>query len=488
MSAISNTLPRVRRHGGLLLAAACFGAYLLLARDAGYGDGPGAILEIHSGNAFRDPIHYLYMPMLLGMDRLLAWLGMSLSLFQVGYVTSALGTALGVGLLHAATRRLAAGDDPLLVAALVACCPAVVFFATVVEYHGPFFAFSSLATYALACLVRKPGWPRAVLVGLATALAYLAHASAHLLPLFLVLCLLALWDRTPGGRRSSPLLLSAILVTTHVAAVVLATFALKTLVGASVSSDRALAWVQAEASRPYGNRLHLVAPTFWFEILWPYLPLSVTWLFGFRPGHRSLAWAAAVALATYFPPCMILVPGYNEHGAYQLPLAWLLALITARSLPRPVAVTVLACAAMLAVTQVRLGDDPEPARSYSRGVLQLAQGGPVCLVIGKDFVDYEACALHLMGKVECLDIARIGGQGPAQADESLAILDRDLQARLDKGQQVILSSGAFSTLASPAAQSIGGPLVRKLKDHLETRYHLEQVSSEGFTGWRVERR
>jgi len=472
---------------GLLLGLAAFVVYLVLHHESGYGDGPGAILEIQAGNAFRDPIHYLYMPMVLGMSKLLGWTGMSL--FQVGYVTSALGTAIGIVLLYAATRRLVSADEslgnPLLVAALVACCPAVVFFASVMEYHGPSFAFTSLATYAMACLVQRPFWQQGVLVGLATALAYLAHASAHLLPLFLLLCFDALSPRTPGTwRRLVHLTLIVVLV--HIATVILATFVLNTL-GASVSSGRALGWVRAEASRPYGDRLHLLAATFWFEILWPYLLLSVTWLFGFR-SQRRLAWAALLILWPYFAMCVVLVPGYNEHGAYQLPLAWLLALITVRSLPRPVVITVLVCTAVLAVVQVQLHDDPEPARSYSRGVRQLAEGKPVCLIIGKDFVDYEASALHLVDTVECIDIAKIGGQSATQSPAALAVFDHELGARLDRGQQVILSTGAYQTLASPIAQSVGGPLVKKLKELLDARYRLEQVSAEGFSGWRVQRR
>jgi hypothetical protein len=141
---------------------------------------------------------------------------------------------------------------------------------------------------------------------------------------------------------------------------------------------------------------------------------------------------------------------------------------------------------VLAVAQVRLHDDPEPARSYSRGVRQLAAGSPLCLIIGKDHVDYEACALHLLDTVESIDIAKIGGQSPASAQAALAAMDRDLEARLHRGQQVILSTGAYQTLASPIAQSVGGALVLKLKQHLETHYRLEPVSADGFSGWRVQ--
>ncbi|MHC4079441.1 MAG: glycosyltransferase family 39 protein, partial [Planctomycetota bacterium] len=301
----------VRRHQSLLLAVTCFVVYLLLAQESGYGDGPGAILEIRAGAAFQDPIHYLYMPTILGMSTLLGWTGLSLSLFEVGYVASALGSAVGVGLLHAATRRLASQHDPLLVAVLTACCPAVVFFATVMEYHGPYFAFASLATYAMVRLVQAPRWPQAALVGFATGLAYLAHASAHLLPWFLLLCFFALAERSPahGGWRHH-LLLAAVVVVAHVAFVFLATLALQTLLGASVSSGSALGWIEAEASRPY-DRLQLLPLTFWYEILWPYLLLSVTWLWGFRnPTHRPLALALLLALLAHLGMCMVLVPGY----------------------------------------------------------------------------------------------------------------------------------------------------------------------------------
>jgi hypothetical protein len=470
----------------LLLGLVCFLVYLALHQESGYGDGPGAILEIHAGNAFQDPVHFLYMPMVLGMSKLLGWLG--LSLFEVGYVTSALGTAIGIGFLGAATRKLAPEDSPLLVAGLAACCPAVLFFATAVEYHGPFFAYSSLATYAMVCMVKRPHWSRAVLVGLTTGIAFLAHATAHLLPLFLVLCFDALSPQRPRAWRRL-LRLAALVAITHVAVVALLTISLNAMTGAGISSGRALGWLGAGTDRPFAHVLTLLAPTFWYEILWPYLLLSVTWLCGFRSrAQRPLAIAALLILWPYFVMCMVLVPNYNEHGAYQLPLAWLLALITVRSLPRPVVMATLACTAVLAVVQVQLHDKPEPARSYGRGVQQVAQQGPVCLIIGKDFVDYEACALYLLDTVEAIDIAKIGGSTPAQARAALVALDRDLQDRWSRGQQVILSAGAWQTLTSPIAQSAGGPLVPMLKTHLETHYRLEQVSAEGFRGWRVQPR
>ena len=481
----------------LLLALVAFLAYLLLAHESGYGDGPGAILEIRAGAALQGSIHFLYLPMVLGMIKLLGFA--CLSLFQAGYVTSALGTAVGIGLLHAATCRLssavssssAPANSPLLVAALTACCPAVVFFATAMEYHGPFFAFSSLATYAMVRLVQNPGWPWAVLVGLCTGIAYLAHASAHLLPWFLLLCFLALAKRSTDPGRSGlghHLLLAVLLVVTHVLFVLLATYALRTLLDARVSSASAVGWLQVQADRPY-DRLALLPETFWYEFLWPCLLLSVTWVWSLRNrAQHPLVWALLLALGAHLSVCMVMVPGYNEHGAYQLPLVWLLAWITVRSLPTPAVVGVLICTAALAVFQVELYDDPEPARLYARGVRQVSGGERLWLAIGKDFVEYEACALHLAEDVEPFDIAMIAVQPAAAVRGFLPQLDRILQSKLDAGQQVILSAGAYQTLAwvdpnASTAQRMSGAGV--LKEHLETHYRLQPVSAPGFGGWRV---
>ena len=470
------------RHGGLCLAACSFVLYVLLAQESGYGDGPGAILAINAGAAFNHALHCLYIPMVLGMRKLLGWT--DLSLFQVGCVTSALGTSIGVGFLYAATRRLApTAGEPMLVAALTVSCPAVVFFATTMEYHGPFFAFSSLAIYTLARLVENPSWISASAVGLATALAYLAHASAHLMLGMLLLCFFALAPRTrpnEGWRRQ--ILLAGVILLTHVVSVVCAAFVLGNLLGAAVSSGSALGFLQQWADG-HSDALMLWPETFWYEMIRPYLPLSIVWVWGLRDrAHRPLIWGLLLAGFAYFGLCMALIPGYNEHGAYQLPLVWPLAVIAVRALPRPLVLGMIGIGAVLAVVQIREHDNPEPARNYAAGLRQVAGGRPLCFVIGGDFVAYQACALHLRD-VEIVDFSNFAGKSAEELRKILPILDRHLQAKLDQRMVVIFSRGAYEMLEMPIVQAVGGAAL--LKMHLDSQYRMQPVSAPGFAGWRV---
>ncbi len=179
----------------LLLSAATL--YLSLGQGTLYGDGPGILLTVNGGDAFGSRTHYLHGPMLLGLWSLMGPFGVSLH--QAGVVLSCMGAAVGVSCVYYASRMLFGGwRRPALIAGIVATCPATMFYATVVELHGPFLAFFGLVALAVANLALRPTMANAILLGAATGLAALAHASAHLLPVVaLLLCpVLASWRGT----------------------------------------------------------------------------------------------------------------------------------------------------------------------------------------------------------------------------------------------------------------------------------------------------
>ena len=336
------------RHGAICTGGAAFLLYTLLAQRTGYGDGPGAILKIDTGAYFTHTPHWLYVPLVAATSRALACL--DLSLFACGRIASAVGTAIGIALLFAAARRLTgSGRQALGIAGLTATCPAVMFFATTTEYHGPFFAFASLATYVMVRLLERPGPGNAISVGLATCLAYLVHASGHLLAVALVTMFIgmACTRRGEAQLRNSAIgwrqaiYLAWVILATHLVAVLVASYAVQSIFNPRLTVGSALDFLIQWTSR-HDYSAALIGKTVWLELVWPYLPLSGILLFvsGRRIANRSVPnggtpLAFGLAALGYLLMSIALVPGYDEHGAYATPLAWFASVLVVTSISGP---------------------------------------------------------------------------------------------------------------------------------------------------------
>ncbi|MBI5849833.1 MAG: hypothetical protein HZB39_02165 [Planctomycetes bacterium] len=140
--------------GGVFVLA--LSAYLLLGQSTFYkGDGQAFVASLSTGD-FAHPYHLAYPRLLQGFAALFG--GMDVSNLRIGTSLSALGTAIGVAVFHATCRNSGLGPSrSLLAALLVATAAPIVFFATVVEVHGPFFAFASVAWWTITRLERGAG-------------------------------------------------------------------------------------------------------------------------------------------------------------------------------------------------------------------------------------------------------------------------------------------------------------------------------------------
>jgi hypothetical protein len=169
---------------GTLLALAALALYACLAQEVTYGDGDQLLNYMLGGN-LTYWTHFFYLPLLAGAHAVLGEFGFTLH--DSGVAFSAAGTALGVFGAHAGASRLGLSRGAaLLVGILVATAPAVLFFATVVEVHGPFFAFAGLSFVCTARFVASPGVARGAELGAVTGLAVGAHATGNLLPCLLL--------------------------------------------------------------------------------------------------------------------------------------------------------------------------------------------------------------------------------------------------------------------------------------------------------------
>lgn len=157
-----------------LAGAGSFVLCALLGQDSLNADGPIVPLQNAFGQHRTADNYYAYPFLFTGLRAVLEPLGVGP--YRTGLLLSALGTSAGVGFGLQALRVL--GLDrrrAWLGAALVAFCPAVLFFGSTLEFHGPFFGFAGLALLSTARAIERPSAARGAELGLCTALAFLAH-------------------------------------------------------------------------------------------------------------------------------------------------------------------------------------------------------------------------------------------------------------------------------------------------------------------------
>ena len=348
-------------------------ADLLLGQSTFYkGDGQAFVASLSTGD-FEHPYHLLYPRLLQGFASLLG--GMDVSHLRIGTALSALGAAIGVAMFHATCRNQGLGPLRALFATLlVATAAPVVFFATVVEVHGPFLAFASLAWWTISRLERHASIAGAVGCGLATALATAAHATGHLLVGLATLWVLA--SRPTGPRvRWIP-----ILWLTHVAGVLLLSALLRS------GSSTAAAGTQLEFLGRYLHEFHGVTPlagSFVHEWLLAFLPLSVLWLAALRlQACRLQVLALAVAVVAYCVVTLALLGDDVERGAYLIPLAFPAAVLAARSIPPWMACVAIALASVLSVAQIQAHDRPPAHSSLAHDLRVLSAGEDPYFIFG----------------------------------------------------------------------------------------------------------
>ena len=482
-----------RRLDALLLAAPALIAYALLGQQTFYKiDGPFLVDGI-ARHAMVHHNHTFYFPLarLLGFAG--AWLGWTN--YECARAFSALGTALGVFMVHVTCRTLGLSRGRCnLVTALVAASGPVVFFATVAEVHGPFFAFAGIALWTAARFVRDPRPATALVLGLGLGLAYVAHPTgvlmAAMLPWLLILARPDLLDPHRLRLPRRVVGLGALSGAVVGAVIALAPPLLRRLFGATTAAGEAVEYLLRNTSAltdplAYGE-------AFAEEWLLPFLPLSALALLSLVRERRTLTIVAAlVALLPYLLTCVLLLAGYDEQGAYLLPLALPTAMQAVRVLPRRAAAiaVVLAATSGVSVYQV-VHHDRAPRRALAEGIVAAAGGRPAFLLLG-DRADLEAFQLHLCRDFAVgEDVLFLGDIGRGSAESmrvKLAQLDALLDRKRLEGRTTYVSEGAFEQLRILERTGLGaaaGMIVR----HLQARYELRSVTAAGFRGFRLQQR
>ncbi len=454
----------------LCCALLAFGMYWLLRQQVFFKiDGQYLVLRLDRGD-IGHPYNALYMPLLAALQQVVAPLG--LSAYWIAVLFSALGTSLGVGLVHLALRDLGMTVAAALWAtALVAVAPPVAFFATVVEHHGPFFAFAGLAFWVTVRFARRPTYGWAAGLGVVTHLAYAVHGSGNLLPAVLLPLFLA-W-RWPAGRLWRDLGWATLAGAIH-----LGLFFALLRYEVTGLQDGVFNALESGIGRP--KHLSYLPAVTWQEWVRPFLPLSVLWLWAWSSRRwRPEALALTVGLLPYLGLCLLLIVGEEEFGAYLLPLVIPAARLTLLGLPRwLIAVAVLASLG-LSWQVIKAHDDATGAREFVAGLRAELAAGPQHLWVGGT-AEIGYC-LAGAPEVEFHPIVGlVQGVDPADYAQSLQQFDMLVQMSRQLGQPLLLTAGGRRSLLDPEL-----PFGRVLLDHIRATCDPEQITRGAFALWRL---
>ncbi len=454
---------------GLAAAIAALVVYTLLGQSRFYLFDAETFYMLVARGELAHPNHPLYLPVCAGIAGVLAPLGVSL--FDAMTFASALGSAVFVFTAHRASACMGLGRGPSFGAALLsATVPTVVFFATVIEVHGPFLAFAGCALWQTARVREATTNLRILALGWTTGLAATAHATGHLLPLLAGLVLLA---EVPALRAPGAAARAAVC-----GAVGHATARLG--VGALLGGDlgNTVGYVTDQWSR---FALERVPATVWHEWLLPAAPpalVALAILVAPRPPRaaRTLAWALHAAVLVYALAATFMLAGIRENGAYFQPLVLVAAWVLARSLPMR-AMLVAALVGMTAgVLQVRGHDAAPPAAVDPADVIAL-RGNDVAVFVMAD--ESEARPVMLADPSVAVVRLEILAQGLLQSADDEAF------ARFDAAFRSIAAGSSGRVYLSQAAWEVLVLNGDRLRAHVASRYELVPVVSGSFRAYEL---
>lgn len=460
----------------LALGALALGMLGLLQQRAFHGMDAQHVLGLVRDGSAAYYAHKLYMPLMLAWHDLLA--PVTQSPFLSLRAASWCGVALGTVFVHRASLVSGLERGPAaMAAALTLVAPAVSFFGTVVELHGPFHAFAGVAFWQWARCMQRPTVGAFALLGLATACAAGMHSTGHLL--LGLLPMLALgwhgmrlwrhwrhWLATCAAHGLASLALVWILVPLE---------ARQASPGSTFEDAFAYFWPRL----PWAPSE--IAAMLWREWGEPYLPLSLISLAALcARAVRVRAAALLLGIVPFWGAVWVLLRNeLHERGAYLIPFAWPAAMLAVVWLPRALRWLTLAVSCALAVTAIvrhdHVDDDPRLGASLASEL-----GATPAFVICAQVRDVEQVFRDLP-TARPWPIMALAGALPRGYAALCAEFDRAVTPELAAGRLVVFSAGALELLRGLAIPDVQ----RFVDEHLAQRYVLEAM---GTGGWQLQRR
>lgn len=462
----------------LLVGLAALCGYLLLAQRTFYGvDGWRLVRRVSTGDV-RSDMHLLYKP--IAHRFALAGESLGLSVYESMVLASAVGTAIGVALLVEAGRQL--GLDrrrAVLSALLVAALPGVLFFATVVERHGPFFAFAGATALAAARLANGPSSGRGLVFAAACTAAYAAHSTGVLMVAAFLPFAFAIARRRGEGNLPpiAPFAIAAI-------GTAIGMFGARRLglwLGTVQNEGDNFAFFLQHAAVHVGQ-IGQLPGCLWNEVLVAFFPASVLWLFA-RPRDAAILASVGIAVAVYGLFSFLILGSFDERGAYALPLAWPLAAGASRTLRSAHLVRAILVAGLVSVVLVLRHDDRH-LDSWDEGLRALA-GDREPYLVAAAWDDFEYVFLFQpdarsgSGFYDAFDAH---GFPLEMLRGNAALLHAFLGERCASGRVLFVSDRGLETLRQPADPGKAGPAVVEV---LEQGFEFERVDAAGFHGFRL---
>ncbi len=455
-----------------LVLAVAFTLYAALRQGCFYKHDGWLFVEWAEGVAPPFHNHYLYVTACNLAGRL------GLDAFVACGLLSAAGTAIGVACLHLGLRGAGYGlRDALFVVGLVALNPAVLFFATVVEAHGPFFGGAGLAALLTARLVTRPTVVAAALVGLAVGVARGLHGTGAMMPAVLAAFgwLLA---RSRGVSLTRRHVVAGIVAMVIALAVVLGLPWVCGALGWSRSGGNLL---EVWSDHPgFDARLGPLLGSLWQEWLFAMAPLSFVALVALLV--RRVRRDAVVTLLALVPYTVMElgIGSIDEWGAYHLP--WVLAggVLAVHWLGRKPAAILLILSLGIALHRVvdheaERGVDPD----LGRRAVATAAGKPSLFLIWEDG-HVDSLMLHGDRQVTRPVFLKNLTIVPRGAFQDAIVTQLTLLGALPS----YLAQDARAALED-ASRSLSGP---ELLRAIEARFRLRELDDSGFRGFRLEKR
>lgn len=304
----------------------------------------------------------------------------SLSTYEAVRLFSVLCAALSGLVLHRCASRLGFSRLHCATAQVALCAtPALVFYASIVEFHAPFLFFASVAFYActrLGIAASRDSWATwcgAVLVGALSGIAFLQHASGQVLPALLMSWLVVLLVRNGRGFATC-LTMTAIVALSHFAIAK----GLPSLIRhfellprfAPVAPTDAGSWsyVSYHFDSMSWSELRHVPTTLIYEWALPFFSVSILAWFAKAERLRGARVGLLVALIPYLGVSFLLMRHQNEFGAYAIPCALLATLLAVSALPARFLLVLGLAALVGGIVNVRLHDTQVSGKALRHAV------------------------------------------------------------------------------------------------------------------------
>ena len=465
------------RRDGLVIASIAFLIYGVCGREAWHGIDMLALLSQNHTGGMSHPYYWFFPSLLRAMQAVVEPFGGGI--YHGGLLLTALGTAVGVACVHAAGREIGLQRSAAAFAALVmATMPGIVYFAVVVEVNGHLLAFCGLAWLLMARWAAAPRPRRAVAVGVALGLAWLAHPMAALVGAAMVpFASLA----TPGPAIRVRLL--GFVLACGSLILWIAVVSMLSPASGPIGDDSSIGetlWRFVRTAQSAGTSFSASIAREW---LLPFLPGSVA-VVGLLWSRRARASALATLAAT-LPFVLIswLILWEDEHGAYVATASGLLALTLAAHLPLTWFRAAWLALAVGAAVWCSRDLQVTPTAAATTAAVHAAVGDrPMAWLVGDAagpdgqvwLTRYPKCHVRVLATLLSADL--LG------AEETLTRIGAEVDGNARRGMPTIITSTTLDTLAMFAA---GHAVARMIHDWLLLRRGEVLGQAGGITVFEV---